>query len=668
MHKGFHGILRAHSNDYPAQRSSTTIVIMWLLDAKSMRLDRIDDEEKVPPYAILSHTWANDEISFKEMRSVDIGTNMTTKAGWLKIENTCRLALEHGLSHAWVDTCCIDKSSSAELQEAINSMFKWYEYATICFAHFADVTADEDPADDGSAFQGCRWFKRGWTLQELLAPSEVEFYDKCWKQISTKSRLRELIEKVTGIKSYYVCPSREPGGAYDRLSGAGIAERMSWAAERETTRIEDLAYSLLGIFDISMPMLYGEGPKAFQGLQEEIMRVNDDSSLLGWGYQESCDDWRWETDSILAPHPLCFRNCRTIGACALKGFRSASFSMNQRGLQMQAPVRADLTHKQLVYMILGCRPRSERGWYREEEDSCSFMAIPLICTSACDTIQIGDGPQDGEYLRPNWCRPALVSEEFLRQAEWKELVIRRSSRQYSRLRKLPLSIATAPIPNQIHTIIGTYPPQPIGAQFISLCQHPVHQIAPWATNTQQLSEVQQAGRNANRNLTPVHSAEDQRMIQIEIPFLGVFLLVLDYRAMVSHRGHIPVWQCSDFRSRVFAFSEQFSLETMHRLSITQDFSHLKELDTQCQGERYMFRIDDKPRTCLEIRLEKFSQITDIYISVLAKPTSPHLTMLQETAGESLFNWLERRKRRRKRMPGKGRIEAQIAGPNRVLRD
>ncbi|KAH6975066.1 heterokaryon incompatibility protein-domain-containing protein [Ilyonectria sp. MPI-CAGE-AT-0026] len=198
-----------------------------------MRLDRIDDEEKVPLYAILSHTWANDEISFKEMRSVDTGTNMTTKAGWLKIENTCRLVLEHGLSHAWVDTCCIDKSSSAELQEAINSMFKWYDHATICFAHLAD---------------------------ELLALFE--------KQISTKSHLRRLIEKVMGIK----------------LSGAGIAERMSWAAERETIRIEDLVYSLLGLFDISMPMLYGEGPKAFQRLQEEIMRVNDDSFLLGWGY------------------------------------------------------------------------------------------------------------------------------------------------------------------------------------------------------------------------------------------------------------------------------------------------------------------------------------------------------------------------------------------------
>ncbi|KAH8653298.1 heterokaryon incompatibility protein-domain-containing protein [Ilyonectria robusta] len=620
---------------------------MWLLDAKSVRLDRIDDENQVPPYAILSHTWANDEISFQEMRAADTVTDLTTKAGWLKIENACRLTLEYGLSYVWIDTCCIDKSSSAELQEAINSMFKWYEYAAICFAHLADVSANEDHTDEGSAFHRCRWFKRGWTLQELLAPTEIVFYDKCWKPISPKALLQDIIGSVTGIKTLYLRPTNGSGGAYERLSSASIAERMSWVAERETTRPEDLAYCLLGIFDINMPMLYGEGIKAFQRLQEEIMRVNDDSSILSWGYQELCSDWRLDPASILAPHPSFFRNCRDIRPCALKGFNSASFTMNQRGLQMKVPVRADLTHKQLVYIILGCAPRSEREWSIQEDDSQSFVAIPLVSTSACDQLRMHGVPQKGEYLRPNWCRPALVSEEFLEQAEPKELVIRRPSEQHQKFRELPLALACPPIPNNGYTIIGTYPPQPIGGQFTSILQYPSHQIAPWARNIQRSFEVEQKTGTTNIKPFLVHSEEDQRMIHIRIPSLGAFLVVFDYKAVVSTIGPIPIWQRPIIDCRVFHFPEPFRLEALHRLVITQDFTHLKELDHQCKGERYIFGFGNHTEIYLEIELsnmENASQITDIYIRVVLSRNRRYIELL-DMPEDTLLSWIDRRRRR-----------------------
>lgn len=286
------------------------------------------NQDQIPPYAILSHTWSDDEVSFQDIMSVHTGADLATKTGWFKIDNACRLALSFGLDYVWIDTCCIDKSSSAELQEAINSMFRWYELAKRCFAYLADVSASEHLSVEGSSFRRCRWFKRGWTLQELLAPIEVAFYDKDWKPISTRENIGGLIVVITGIRPRYLSNAYRREGIYHTLSTVSVAERMSWMYKRETTRPEDLAYCLLGIFDINMPMLYGEGSKAFQRLQEEIMKKSDDNTLLSWGYQEPCSNWRLEEESLLAPHPSSFRGCRDIESCSMEGFNAASFSMN----------------------------------------------------------------------------------------------------------------------------------------------------------------------------------------------------------------------------------------------------------------------------------------------------------------------------------------------------
>lgn len=588
---------------------------MWLLDAKSVRLVSFANQAQIPPCAILSHTWSNDEVSFQDIMSVDTGADLTTKTGWFKIENACRLALSFGLSYVWIDTCCIDKSSSAELQEAINSMFKWYELANICFAYLADVSSYEDPSVQGSSFRLCRWFKRGWTLQELLAPIEVAFYDQDWKPISTRGKIQDLTGVITGIRPLYLFSPPRHRRIYDTLSRASVAERMSWMDKRETTRPEDLAYCVLGIFEINMPMLYGEGSKAFQRLQEEIMKKNDDSTLLSWGYQELCSNWRWEEASLLAPHPSSFRYCRDIAPCSLKGFNAASFSMNQRGLQMKVPVRVDLTHQLLAYMILNCSPRSETECLPEKGTPKCFVAIPLISTSAYNESQMNEGTQKGEYLRPKWCRPTLVSEEFLRQAKSISLVIRRSPERSHIFQELPLSIAFPPVPvPQGYIILGTYPPQPIGGQFISLQRYRSQNIAD-------LAEEILPPLDPQKKIPPsiIHSKTDQRMIRIQVPPLGTFVVVLGYRAVAWRVTQgMTVWECLDMNCRVFKSPDSFDLEALHSLSITQDFTGLPEVNSQFRGDRYMFNIDMRANAYFNIQLSKAQErlgTTDIYISM-----------------------------------------------------
>jgi hypothetical protein len=189
-----------------------------------------------------------------------------------------------------VDTCCIDKSSSAELTEAINSMFQWYKNAVVCYAYLSDLSPRQDAVmkdlgvDDSredyslaskNELQGCKWFTRGWTLQELIAPKIVRFYDETWAFRGTKDDLAKPIELITDIDNAVL-------RSCQTLADISIAKRMTWASKRKTTRVEDVAYCLLGIFDVNMPLLYGEGNKAFTRLQEEIIKNNNDLSIFGW--------------------------------------------------------------------------------------------------------------------------------------------------------------------------------------------------------------------------------------------------------------------------------------------------------------------------------------------------------------------------------------------------
>jgi hypothetical protein len=189
-----------------------------------MRLKSFE-ENAIPQYAILSHTWGEDEVSFQDIR----GPDAALKAGYKKIRYVCEHALEAGLQYAWIDTCCIDKKSSAELSEAINSMFRWYHKAVYCYAYLADVPDGTDVHTETSAFTTSRWFTRGWTLQELLAPTDLMFFSTDGLYLGSKRELGKKISEITTIGEEYL-HGEAP------LSQASIAKRMSWASCRTTTR------------------------------------------------------------------------------------------------------------------------------------------------------------------------------------------------------------------------------------------------------------------------------------------------------------------------------------------------------------------------------------------------------------------------------------------------
>ena len=183
-----------------------------------------------------------------------------------------------GYYYVWADTVCIDKSSSAELQEAIKSMWRWYRQARECYVFLADVV-------EPTQFECSRWWTRGWTLQELIAPQHVIFVTKDWTILGTRRSLSNVINSVTLIPIWAL----EQG--LPNRSDFTIAERMSWASERQTTRVEDQAYSLMGLFDVNMPMLYGEGRKAFTRLQEEIIRRSSDQTIFAWEMMDGSVDF-----------------------------------------------------------------------------------------------------------------------------------------------------------------------------------------------------------------------------------------------------------------------------------------------------------------------------------------------------------------------------------------
>jgi hypothetical protein len=193
-------------------------------------------------------------------------------AGYHKIQRSSLIAARDGLSHIWIDTCCIDKSSSAELSESINAMYRYYANAEICYAYLADIPF-ENPMREEGGFAASRWFTRGWTLQELIAPRRLVFLSTDWRDIGTKEILAWDISRITGVGQNVLANS-------DYLQEVSVAKRMSWASKRETTREEDIAYCMLGIFDVNMPLLYSEGRKAFLQLQEEIMKNSTDQSLF----------------------------------------------------------------------------------------------------------------------------------------------------------------------------------------------------------------------------------------------------------------------------------------------------------------------------------------------------------------------------------------------------
>jgi len=226
----------------------------------------------VPPYAILSHTWGEDEheVTFKDLQT---GAGRS-KAGYKKIQFCGEQAAKDGLKHFWVDTCCIDKANHTELVEAITSMFRWYHNAEKCYVYLSDVSAREREHDQTepkweSTFPMSRWFTRGWTLQEL-APKSVDFFSREGQWLGSRNTLEREIHETTGI------PLTALHGA--PLSNFSTEERMRWAANRNTKKSEDKAYCLLGVFNVFIPLIYGEGDNAFNRLKQAVNQASSGKS------------------------------------------------------------------------------------------------------------------------------------------------------------------------------------------------------------------------------------------------------------------------------------------------------------------------------------------------------------------------------------------------------
>ncbi|KAL9601260.1 MAG: hypothetical protein Q9219_002665 [cf. Caloplaca sp. 3 TL-2023] len=250
-----------------------------LLDVDSCELPSDADikNQQDVPYVIISHAWEKQEIVFEDMpyfKALATSSLGVKSASVAKIEGACdavRQRHEGSIRHLWLDTICIDKKNLTELSLAINSMFRWYQRAEACFVYLADY-----PSTEVQQFTESLWFTRGWTLQELVAPKEVIFYDRDWNMIGSRESLQGPLTSRTKISQDFLLHQKYIGRA-------SISQRMSWYADRETTVPEDAAYCLLGLFGVNMPLLYGEGKeRAFRRLQEEIMRYSDDHSLFAW--------------------------------------------------------------------------------------------------------------------------------------------------------------------------------------------------------------------------------------------------------------------------------------------------------------------------------------------------------------------------------------------------
>ncbi|OJT04037.1 Vegetative incompatibility protein HET-E-1 [Trametes pubescens] len=261
-------------------------------------------------YAYLSHFWGPDEATYQDVQRIQAGAVVTDSSlpyddsGVVvaspifsllpdKIRFACQVARESGYRLLWIDACCLDRSNRLEMAESVHLTYELVKRANVCYVYLADVPDEEDPSAKYSYFRTSRWHTRCWTLQELIAPKREVFLTTTWRRLGTKEDLAETLAQITGVFPEML--SREVG----LLSDVGVATRMSWAAGRQATRVEDRAYSLWGIFGVRMPPAYGEKTAAFLRLQEEIIKHTADHSIFAWGL--SCTVAAFPGDVIRTP-------------------------------------------------------------------------------------------------------------------------------------------------------------------------------------------------------------------------------------------------------------------------------------------------------------------------------------------------------------------------------
>lgn len=318
-------------------------------------------DKPLPKYAILSHRWGPNEVIYDDI----IASQPTDGPRWEKILKCCEKARQNKYEYVWIDTCCIDKKSSAELSEAINSMYWWYKKSSVCYAFLQDVETTSNPESDDSSFRNSVWFTRGWTLQELIAPKNVIFLDADWQEIGTKETLAETVSQITNVECGVLCGDI-------KLSDVCVAKKMAWASKRETLKVEDRAYSLLGIFGVNMTTIYGEGEGAFVRLQQEIMHHSSDHTIFAWDSSreeddhpqvpEDLDDDRY---TLLAPSPDEFADSADYVGVSYSHFARVwgldnavpELRLTNVGISMEIPLIP--TANPRVYLgVLACRKRN----------------------------------------------------------------------------------------------------------------------------------------------------------------------------------------------------------------------------------------------------------------------------------------------------------------------
>ena len=317
--------------------------------------------DQLPPYAILSHKWGRveDEVSFDELTDQNAANRQ--KNGYKKIESCCRQALRDGLTYAWIDTCCINKESSAELSEAINSMYEWYRRSKTCYVYLEDVHKSikgkekdgEDCESTVSQFKKSKWFTRGWTLQEMIAPKDVRFFTAEWVEIGRKRQpsVARLLSQITGIPVDILLGK-------SKVRNICASQIMFWASKRQTTRTEDRAYSLLGLFNISLPVMYGESSRAFRRLQEEIVRSTFDHTIFAWSLEDEGKIY----SGLLADSPGAFAHSGSIRKMPYDNYSLSfdfgkgrmDYSLTNAGIQISLPYQKLYGHLSVVAACMAC--------------------------------------------------------------------------------------------------------------------------------------------------------------------------------------------------------------------------------------------------------------------------------------------------------------------------
>ena len=264
-------------------------------------------------------------------------------------------ARDDGYDWVWADTCCIDKTSSAELTEAVNSMFRWYASAEVCYVLLSDVELDEGGSEPPAAsirtqLEKSAWFTRGWTLQEMLVPKKQIFYDSNWKRIGDREQeaFKSMIQSITNI-------DKDLFGNLSRIRSASVAEKMAWISSRQTSRLEDITYRMLGIFDVYMPLIYGEGMNAFRRPQREIIQATNDESIFAWSSPDRA------VSGLLANHPRDFAGLvgRSISRSSL--INRSPYAMTNKGLEFEIVDTPKIYRSQDATVPLNCYI-SGKGW------------------------------------------------------------------------------------------------------------------------------------------------------------------------------------------------------------------------------------------------------------------------------------------------------------------